>query len=145
MWYDFFWCMCLYSSSIFFRHADVDISTLQPVTMLGGVFCIVVMFVLDAIDDYMVEVWSCIRYTSLFPLNSFRSTEFLTFATYRRYACFRIFILRKLRSVFLTFLKSFTWEKEHWISKSFVECCWVRRNSVSEFRRTLDPQIYCFI
>ena len=40
-------------------------------------------------------------------VNFFRSAGFLTFATilYRRHACFRISILRKLRSVLLTFLK----------------------------------------
>ena len=41
---------------------------------------------------------------------SFRSAEFLTFATilYSGHVCFRISTLQKLRSVFLTFLKSFT-------------------------------------
>ena len=45
--------------------------------------------------------------------NFFRSTGFPTFATilYRGHVCFRIYSA-KLKSVFLAFLKSFTWERE---------------------------------
>ena len=55
------------------------------------------------------------------------------------HACFRIFILRKTEISISAFYKVFFATADRWISKSFVECCWVIKT------RPIQSFVECWI